>query len=401
MVCLAKRQSGFHTGCGFIGGQRVDTTTLFAANMIILWVMALALAGAGKGQRNAPYWRSWVIANIVLGAALAVFTFDWQLPPLFAAILPNGLLVLGLGLRWRAAREFSARTAKGWLVWGPLVLFLVVASPWANISYAPAFTIANTILAFLSFATAWEFWRDRDDGLPSRYALVIAYAVMGASFTWRIGLGIFGAEAMPYHIPHDLALAIHLTIAVFHTVASGAFALSLAYERSSKELRHTASHDALTGLLNRGAFEAELERALSHADRTPFALALFDIDHFKQVNDSHGHAAGDEALRRCARICAEQAGASGVAARIGGEEFAVILYGVDREEAHAAIERTRREIADATVAAGTSRIAITVSGGLCHSSAAPAGIDALMGLADAGLYEAKNSGRNRIERMAA
>lgn len=383
------------------GEKTLDTTTLFAANMIILWVMALALAGAGKGRNDAPYWRSWVLANLVLGTALAVFTFDWQLPPLLAAALPNGLLVLGLALRWRAAREFSARPAPAWLVWTPLLVFLVTASPWANVSYAPAFTIANVMLAFLCAATAYEFWRDRDDGLPSRYALVIAYAVMGASFAWRIGLGIFGAEAMPYHLPQDTALAVHLTIAIFHTVASSAFALSLAYERTNKELRHTASHDALTGLLNRGAFEVELESALRHADGRPFALALFDIDHFKQVNDGHGHAAGDEALRRCARICRDQTAESGIAARIGGEEFAVILFEVDHDQAHDTIERTRRAIAAASVSAGHKRIRITVSGGFCHSAAAPRNLDAMMRLADAGLYEAKNRGRNRIEKMAA
>lgn len=402
MLSLGKRQAaGTRRTRRAPGDSTLDTTTLFAANMIILWVMALALAGAGKGHRDAPYWRSWVLANIVLGAALAVFTFDWQLPPLLAATLPNGLLVLGLGLRWRAAREFSDRPAPAWLVWAPLLVFLVVASPWAHVSYAPAFTVANVVLAFLSAATAYEFWRDRDDGLPSRYALVIAHAVMAASFAWRIGLGVLGAEAMPYHLPQDTALAIHLTIAVFHTVASSAFALSLAYERTNKELRHATSHDALTGLLNRGAFETELESALRQADSRPFALALFDIDHFKQVNDSYGHAAGDEALRSCARICREQAGRCGVAARVGGEEFAVILYEVGHDEAHAAIERTRRVIAAASVTAGSRRIHITVSGGVCHSSTAPGDLDALMRLADAGLYEAKNRGRNRIENMAA
>ncbi len=318
--------------------------------MIILWVTALAFAVAGRGQADAPYWRSWILASIVLGAALAVFTFDWQLPPLLAAALPNGLLVLGFGLRWRAAREFSGRSAPAWIVWGPLLLFLAATAPWAHLTYALAFTLANVVLTALAVATAYEFWRDRDDDLPSRYALVLAYVGMALSFAWRIGLGLFGADAMPYHLPQDTALAIHLTIAVFHTVATGAFALSLAYERTNKELRYAASHDALTGLLNRGAFEAEMESALRQADARPFALALIDIDH---------------------------------------------------DEAVAAIERTRRAIADTSVAAGDRRIRITVSGGICHSTAAPDHPDALMRLADAGLYEAKNRGRNRIEKMAA
>lgn len=369
--------------------------------MIILWVMALALAVAGRGRRQDAYWESWVLANVVLGVALAVYTFDWQLSPLMAATLPNGLLILGFALRWRAAREFSDRPAPVWLVWGPLLAFFAAAAPWASVSYAPAFTLSNALLAALAGATAWEFWRDRKDGLPSRYALVVAYGAMAASFAWRIAQGLFDTGSMPDHLPQDTALAVHLTIGIFHTVASSAFALSLAYERGNAALRHAASHDALTGLLNRGAFEVALREALEQASRRPFALALFDIDHFKQVNDRHGHAVGDEALRSCARVCREQAGDAAIAARVGGEEFAVILHDIDRDDAHAAVERIRCAVASAPVKSGKERLRLTVSGGVCHSTTAPGDFDALMRLADAGLYEAKNKGRNRIEKMAA
>lgn len=383
------------------GGKTLDTTTLFAANMMILWVMALALAVACRGRRHEAYWNSWVVANIVLGAALAVFTFDWQLPPFAAAMVPNGLLILGFALRWRAAREFSDRPAPAWLVWAPLLGFIVAVGPWAFWYYAPAFTLANALLAALAGATAWEFWRDRGDGLPSRYALVVAYGVMAASFAWRIAQGLFDTGTVAEHLPHDMALAVHLTIGVFHTVASSAFALSLAYERNNAALHHAATHDALTGLLNRGAFETRLREALAATPRRPFALALFDIDHFKHVNDRHGHAVGDEALRVCAAVCREQAGPAGIAARIGGEEFAIILHDIDREDAHAAVERIRRAVAATPVRSGGERLRLTVSGGVCHSDCAPRDFDALMRLADDKLYEAKHKGRNRVETMAA
>lgn len=363
--------------------------------------MAVALAVAGHGRRQDPYWRSWVVANIVLGVALAVYTFDWQLPPLAALTVPNGLLIFGFSLRWRAAREFSHRAAPSWLVWGPALGFLVLATPSVFISYAPAFALSNGALAALAIATAWEFWRDRKDGLPSRYALVVAYGVIGVSFIWRVAQSLFDAASLPPYLPQDLALVIHLVIGVFYAVASSAFALSLAYERANAALHHTATRDALTGLLNRGAFEVALHEALAAASRRPFALALFDIDHFKQVNDRHGHAAGDEALRVCARICTEETGEAGIVARIGGEEFAVILYDVDPDEARRTVERIRRAVAAKVVVAGAARLSLTISGGVSHSEAAPSDFDRLMRLADAGLYQAKNKGRNRIGNIAA
>lgn len=378
------------------GDTTLDATTLFAANMIILWVMALALAVAGRGRKQEAYWKSWVVANLVLGLALAIYTFDWKLSPFLAAILPNGLLILGVSLRWRAAREFSSRPAPSWLVWSPLLGFLAVVAPSAAIDYALAFTLSNILLAGLSFAAAWEFWRDRKDGLPSRYALVVAYAVMGASFAWRICIGLFDAAAMPHHLPQDMALVIHLTIAVFYTAASSAFALSLAYERSTAALRHTASHDALTGLLNRGAFETALHGALMQIPCRSFALALFDIDHFKLINDRYGHAAGDEALRICAQICLDEVGEAGIVARIGGEEFAVILYDVDHQQAREEAEQIRHAVATRQIRVQSGDFCITLSGGVCHSDAAPYDFDTLIRLADTALYEAKNNGRNHI-----
>ena len=369
--------------------------------MVILWVMALAFAVAGRGRRHEPWWSSWVIANLVLGAALAVFIFDRSLPPLLVATLPNGLLVLGMGLRWRAAREFSGRKSSAAFVWGAVLVLIACAAPFATTSYVPAFTVTNVLLTALSAAVAWEFWRDRADGLPSRYGLVAAYLVMGCSFGYRVALGVVDAAVMPAYLPQDTALVVHLTIALFHTVASGAFALSIAYERSNAELRHAASHDALTGLLNRGAFEAGLRALLAEPGRRPFALALLDVDHFKQINDRYGHAAGDAALRQCAATCLANAGEGSIVARIGGEEFAVILKDVDERQAVAAIERIRAAVGKKPVTCGADRFRLTLSGGVCHSEAAPGGFDELMRLADACLYEAKNRGRNRIEKMAA
>src|SRR5690606_30530190 len=145
--------------------------------------------------------------------------------------------------------------------------FAVCVAPFAAISYAPAFIVTNVLLTLLAGLAAWEFWRDRADRLPSRYGIVAAYVVMAASFGSRIVLGLLEAGSLPRHLPQDTALVVHLIVALFHTVASGAFALSIAYERSNIALRHAATHDALTGLANRGAFEARLREILADPAR--------------------------------------------------------------------------------------------------------------------------------------
>lgn len=378
----------------------MDTETLFTANTIILWVMALALAVAGWGRRHEPWWESWVLANLVLGVALVVFIVEGSLPTLLVATLPNGLLVLGFAFRLRAAREFGGRSAPASIVWAPLVVLTVFAAPLASVSYGAVFTLTNLLLTILAAAVVWEFWRDRADGLPSRYGLVVAYGAIGASFGWRMFLGIFDAGAMPPRLPQDTALVVHLAIALFHTVASGAFALSIAYERGNAQLRHAASHDALTGLLNRGAFETQLRARLEDRKSKPFALALLDIDHFKQINDRHGHAAGDGALRQCATTCRQVAGGQSVVARVGGEEFAIILDAEDEAKAMTLIDRLRGAVGTSPVTYAGRRFRVTVSGGVCHSSAAPCDFDEMMRLADLALYKAKDKGRNRIHKAA-
>jgi diguanylate cyclase (GGDEF)-like protein len=374
---------------------------LFGANVIMLWTLAAVFMVAGWKRRHEVYWGSWTVANTVLGAALVVFILERHMPPLLTATLPNGLLILGFGLRWRAAREFSGRDAPAWIVWGPLMALVLLAAPWAYVSYAPAFIVTNILLTGLSGAVAYEFWRDRSDGLPSRYGLVVAYGAMGLSFCWRIAIGIVGAEQMPGYMPQDTALVVHLLVAAFHTAASGAFALSLAYERGNAELRHAATHDGLTGILNRRAFEMRLRELVARGGTEPFTLAMLDVDHFKQVNDRFGHAAGDEALRICARTLVSASGPSDVVARIGGEEFAIILAGTDHAEGIAGIERLRRAVGSQQVRLGATRFRLTVSGGLCHSSDAPGDFDEIMRRADSGLYAAKTGGRNRVEKTAA
>jgi len=161
-------------------------------------------------------------------------------------------------------------------------------------------------------------------------------------------------------------------------------------------LRTLASHDSLTGALNRGAFEQRLDAELARARRTgaPLSLVIFDVDHFKALNDSFGHAAGDAALRGIGDVVASGMRRSDVFGRLGGEEFGLLLPDTDVEGAATAADKLRLRLA----APAAGRRALTVSFGVAEIEGRVVGADVMLADADRALYAAKRAGRDRVVR---
>jgi diguanylate cyclase (GGDEF)-like protein len=166
---------------------------------------------------------------------------------------------------------------------------------------------------------------------------------------------------------------------------------------SEAALAEEAREDALTGLANRRAFGEVLKSAFARMRRLdePVLLFMLDIDHFKLVNDTHGHAAGDEVLRSVAKTMASSIREVDRAFRIGGEEFAVILTDTDIPGAQLVAERLRAAIAAAPVTTESGQVSVTASIGIARAGKAMDPAE-LLKAADAALYEAKASGRNRV-----
>lgn len=166
------------------------------------------------------------------------------------------------------------------------------------------------------------------------------------------------------------------------------------------QLERQALTDPLTGAPNRRAFEDEAMRAMARARRTggPLAVGIGDIDHFKRVNDQHGHPAGDEVLRSLAKTIREAARNTDIVARIGGEEFGLLFPGAALEQAAQVAERIRLAVeAHPVVTPDGAALRITLSIGLADLR--PDGhLDDAMAAADGALYAAKEQGRNRVER---
>ncbi|MGE6108103.1 GGDEF domain-containing protein [Aeromonas sobria] len=180
-------------------------------------------------------------------------------------------------------------------------------------------------------------------------------------------------------------------------------ARNLEDERSRMErvLRFNAEHDFLTKLPNRSSFFSQANLLLEHIQRHPAegeacCLALIDIDFFKQINDEHGHLAGDAVLRELAQLLMQTVRSQDLVARFGGEEFIMLLRHTALEAAHGIMERTRQQIANHPFLHQRQEIAVTISAGITPYQMSYRCMDDWLQCVDQRLYEAKRRGRNRI-----
>jgi diguanylate cyclase (GGDEF)-like protein len=159
-----------------------------------------------------------------------------------------------------------------------------------------------------------------------------------------------------------------------------------------RALSSLADHDGLTGLLNHRSFHDRLEHHLaSGSEAAPVALLLVDLDHFKEINDSHGHLVGDEVLQSVTAAITSALRAGDYAGRVGGEEFCILLPGAGSDDARAVAERVR-----VAVAGITGPATVTTSIGLSSGTTGAITARELLDRADGALYEAKRAGRNRV-----
>lgn len=203
--------------------------------------------------------------------------------------------------------------------------------------------------------------------------------------SWLLGITLLG-----------LSLLAVITESIVQEMFTNSKALT-------EKLRHQALKDELTGLANRRAMRQSLSQEMARSHRTGKALSLLmvDIDHFKQINDTHGHDVGDQALKWVAEIFRHILRASDIASRWGGEEFLILLPETDIKEAQEVAERIRTTIDHQLLPEFPPEAHFTVSCGVANSMIpqdVPINdIDSLINLADEHLYHAKSSGRNRVE----
>jgi diguanylate cyclase (GGDEF)-like protein len=262
--------------------------------------------------------------------------------------LGTAAIIFGDALKWKAAREFAYGEARLlWLLLGP-VGFLVAIQMGFLETFDGRLNAVCTTLAIYNLAAAFEFARANDEQLVSRRPAVILLIVVALGYlSWvplNIAMPIREAQSVlvSFWFPATILLTLLLRVALAFTV------LSMAKERREFEQRVDALTDPLTGLANRRALFEAADAASRERDGGGDALSvlIFDLDHFKEINDRFGHALGDRVLKLYAATAQARLHGGSIVARLGGEEFVAILPGADPLKAMGAAEMVRHAFAE-------------------------------------------------------
>jgi diguanylate cyclase (GGDEF)-like protein len=237
--------------------------------------------------------------------------------------------------------------------------------------------------------------------VPGVYILLGQRVGLAMSVLTLVGL----AGGNPYlskpYSPNAMATALvslaYLTL-FFHVFGSRSISYFLRMRDANRRLHELASHDMLTGVLNARAYYQRCDALISLAlrEQIPFSVLFLDLDHFKSINDTHGHDAGDTVLKAVASCLSGSVRQSDEVGRIGGEEFSIFLPNTDLEGARRLAETIRESIELLMPDTGQQRLKITASIGVADSKAEHQTMRAIQQSADAAMYVAKAAGRNRV-----
>ncbi|NKF20890.1 GGDEF domain-containing protein [Solimonas sp. C16B3] len=348
--------------------------------------------------------RLWSYALWLVPAGAAILSLRGHLPELPAILIGNGCFTLSMLFLLQGVAVHVGRPRP---VWMPLLL---VAAVLLGLFVFTVFwpSISTRVVLYAISAIVWDVWivgtllrhGPSDVRFSCRFAAA-AFALDGLNYVVRLVLPMH--EAGQQLLQLGMPLAVSHTISVLLSLVQCFALLLLIVERLMVDLRRMARIDGLTGLLTRVAMLGECQQALAgcREQRRPFALMIFDLDHFKNVNDSYGHLAGDAVLRHFAAVM--RAGVEGrphLLGRHGGEEFVLALPGATAEDAMQLAETLRTTLAATPARFESQMISITTSVGLAVGGGSR-GVDELIAQADAALYRSKAEGRNRITRAAA
>jgi len=373
----------------------LDTTTLYLVATMVAAMLGAMLLFFGK-QENIPALKWWGTAYLLGAASVELWTLAGNALGDMLSLALNAVGFVACGMVWNASRVFHGRRPNlAGLVLGAMAWIAAVMTLEPDAS-AMRMTIGAGIVAIYAALTATELWSERRRTMQKRW-LAIAVPVMHG---FVLMLPILLGDLLR---PHDDNFSTSTWVTVFsielvlYAIGTVFVIFMLVSERAVTAHKTAASVDPLTGMFNRRGFAEATSRLIereANAGR-PATMLIFDIDHFKSINDRFGHPAGDEILKLFAIILINTLRLTDLSGRIGGEEFAALLP-CSLEEGVIAAERVREAFASSGIVVEDGPVDTTVSIGVAGG---PAGteLEVLLAAADTALYQAKRGGRNRVE----
>jgi diguanylate cyclase (GGDEF)-like protein len=371
-----------------------DTSTLYLFAAMVAGMLGAMLMFFGN-QEKIPALKWWGSAYLLGAGSIAIWTITGSKlgDPLSLAL--NAVGFIACGMVWNASRVFHGRKPNipglvlGAIAWAGTVLTLPPEHA------ALRLTIGAAIIAIYAALTAAELWTERRRAMQKRWPTVAVPVLHGCVLMLPILIGNF------LH-PHNEAFSSSIWVTVFsvelvlYAIGTVFVIFMLVSDRAVTAHKTAASVDPLSGMLNRRGFAEACSRVIEReaAAGRPVTVLIFDIDHFKSINDRFGHPAGDEILKLFSTVVVSNLRISDLSGRIGGEEFAALLP-CSLEEGVLVAERVREAFEASGIVCEEGAVDTTVSIGVAGG---PAGteLEVLLAAADTALYQAKRGGRNRV-----
>lgn len=360
----------------------------------VIWALGAWLVPTTR--RAALYWSLWATLSAVIWVVLAAHVDSPPLIGVLAGVL--GVMALQRGIRIFVGFESA-------LPGHAVLLTAVVIANWLGTSteYRSMQAVLNFgVLAWLYLHIAFDLYNYASKVARFRWPWLLAIPTTfgGLGYGARALRAITQPDSVLTEMSAHSALNVNAALGfVVLVLVLHATLVVLVVARLVAELRKLSHHDGLTSLLNRRAMEELLEAQIGRGQRgnAKFVVMMLDLDHFKRINDQHGHAVGDLALKHVSAVLGSAIQSTDHLARFGGEEFVVLMPNADIEQAHAVADRLRELLAITPLTRDDLRVPLSVSIGVAQwlnnedSSH-------LLSRADAALFQAKVMGRNRVIR---
>ncbi|MBT9502704.1 MAG: GGDEF domain-containing protein [Burkholderiaceae bacterium] len=379
----------------------LDIPTLMLTLLLGYLLLSVVLAVALGGRRHDQELRSWTLGSWALLGGFLMLAARLLVPMPVSVVAGNGLILLGMCLHVQALYRFLLdQPAPRW-VWGLLgggvaMLLAVMFQPLSQRS-----PVISALLALALLPGVHVIWVHGRQAERSLRTVGATLALATLTLMFRAVHGLVSPQDYASLTHSTLSQALSFLIAFLCLLGAGFGFVLASFERLAQRMEVLATVDGLTGAMNRATTDTMLAHALARCRREgqPLAFVALDLDHFKRINDLHGHSTGDAVLRAFVSTVKQRLRAGDVIGRLGGEEFGLVLPNTGAAGGEHVAESVRRAIEKMQVPnADGQLVPVTVSAGVAVAPAGP-GVsgEQLYRDADRALYRAKALGRNRVE----
>ncbi len=379
----------------------LDPRTLCFTLIAVLVVTGIVQFVSSRQNRDEPGLLYWGAANLTAAVGALVLGLSAVSPLPYVVNLGFAAILCAYMLNWAGMRLFCRRPA-------PVAVIIAPALLWLALNQIPLLQVPEWRLALsaamgaaCTLATAATLWSFRGEDLFARKPLAVWLFVHAALLAVRVPIALTLPAQDGATLFASEAVTFGMFGALIHVVLISFLQISLTKGRADNRYRHAAETDMLTGIPNRRAFFERAEPMIAAAvqERRPASVLVIDIDRFKAINDSLGHAGGDAVITAVADAIRQHLRPGDIFGRLGGEEFGCVLPDTPLPEATAFAENLRARIAAVDPQFGGGAVKVSASIGLAVSGTGACTFGKLLAEADAGLYQAKRSGRDRVVAM--